>query len=354
MVSGGGADGGDRRSFAGGWRLALVAWALWAPAGAFAQGLPVGAGALTRGLPVGVDSAQGLPVTDVAVGPESWSVSTSPFSVPPAGWQPAHPPQLEPVATRTRANRGLGWGAAVGGALGGLGVGVLASGLCDAADCDGSFVEGFFVGLTMGAIAGAVTGMVVGSAFPVDGRSLGGWSWSLTGGARRAAGADDIDGSGPALGLRALHATTERTRVGFAVEYLGTAEHRDDFQIMTRDGTLEDVSHLREWNLSSVRMVAARFLGSRPGAGGYLVGGAGVYPTWERRTSARELGTGEVRRSTGRSFVVAPGVGVGAGYALDVGGGWAVDLATRADVVAGVSGDGLAAIFQLTLGILRR
>lgn len=258
------------------------------------------------------------------------------------------------MATRTRANRGLGWGAAVGGALGGLGVGVLASGLCDAADCDGSFVEGFFVGMTMGAIAGAVTGLVVGSAFPVDGRSLGGWSWSLTGGARRAAGADDIDGSGPALGLRALHATTERTRVGFAVEYLGAAEHRNDFQITTRDGTLQDASDLPEWNLSSVRIVAARFLGPSPGVGGYLVGGAGVYPTWERLTFTREVGAGEVHRSTGRSFVVLPGVGVGAGYALDVGGGWAVDLATRADVVAGIGrGDG-AAIFQLGLGILRR
>lgn len=266
----------------------------------------------------------------------------------------AQPLQEEPVATRTRAARGMGWGAALGGVLGGFGVGVLASGLCDAADCDGSFGEGFVVGMTMGAAAGAVTGVVVGSAFAADGRSTGGWTWSLTGGARRAVGADDIDGSGPALGLRALHATTERTRFGLAIEYLGTASHASFFQIERRDGSLQDMTDHREWWLSSVRLVAARFLGSRPGGGGYLLGGTGVYPTWERLTFTRDLGSEGVERSTERSFVVAPGVGLGAGYVFAVGGGWTVDLVTRADAVAGVGSDGVAGILQLTVGLLRR
>lgn len=46
------------------------------------------------------------------------------------------------MATRTKAERGLAIGAVLGGVTAGLGFGALSSGLCDAADCDGSFLGG--------------------------------------------------------------------------------------------------------------------------------------------------------------------------------------------------------------------
>lgn len=257
----------------------------------------------------------------------------------------------QPVANRTRAARGIAWGAGLGAALGGLGLGVLAGGLCDAADCSGSFGEGFLVGFLAGGAAGGITGLVVGSAFPAAGRSLGGRSWTVRGGGRQAVGADDIKGGGPTFGLRTLRATTERTWFGVSGEYLGPASHRETFQIRNRDGILENATTLRKWQISGLRLVAARAMGETAESGAYLMAGVGVYPTWETSTFTRFIDGGAPEQNIDRSFVAAPGVGVGGGYGLAAAATWSVVFDVRADMVGGISGDALASIVQVAVGL---
>lgn len=255
------------------------------------------------------------------------------------------------AATGTRAVRGAAWGGAVGGVLGGLGLGVLAWGLCDAAECDGTFVDGFAVGAALGGVAGATAGMVVGSAFPRGGRAVGGWSWTARAGAR-AAFAHDLDGVGPDLGIRVSRGVTEAVRVGLAAEYLGRAEEVTSSYLTGRDGTRRLRIRRRGWVLSSVRMEAERILSPGARRTGWLSAGFGVYPTresWEERTAEGASRPGP----SYHEWIPAPGVAVGAGVRVPVAGRWSVELGGLADVALGVGSDDWLPLLRLGVGLRR-
>lgn len=261
---------------------------------------------------------------------------------------PAASTQEATEAEGTRAARGLGWGAAVGGALGALSFGVLSVGLCDAADCDGSFLEGFFPGLLVGATGGGLTGLVIGSAIPDGGRAVGGWSVAARaglGGIRNA----DVSSFGPAAELSFLRSITATTAFGVTVEYMGDSERRSSFTIRGRDQEVIQRTERRRLHIGGVRLVAARTLA--PGRGPYVVGLVGVHPTVERLDFSDDQGP---FASPYRSFVLAPGGGIGAGLLRPIGERWALDVEARGDVIVGVGSGGLVPGLYLTAGLRRR
>lgn len=266
--------------------------------------------------------------------------------------------QEEPVPTSTRAQRGLAIGAVIGAVLGGVGLGVFAAGYCDGTDCDASFLEGFWRGAVAGAAGGGLTGLVVGSVFPRDGPALGGWSWSARAGLR-GADAADVSGLGPVAEVRALKAITHRTHVGVGIEYLGGDRRRSTYQVMTRDRGSIERTDVRDLQISGVRIVAARLLGTTPESGassrsgGYLLAAVGLHPTWERTTSFALPESGEVERSSYGSFVPAPGGGVGVGFVVPIGGRWALDVGARGDLLVGIGSGGIVRMAQVTAGIRR-
>ena len=257
--------------------------------------------------------------------------------------------QNDSVADRTKATRGLTWGAAVGGALGALGFGVLAAGLCDSADCDGAFFEGAVPGLLVGAASGGLAGLVVGSAFPEEGRVVGGWTWGARGGMRRA-GAADISGVGPVLEAYALRATTQHTRFGLTLEYLGGSERQRVINFQTRDGQSVARTQRRGARIAGLRFVALRDLGGPADTGGYVVGRLGVHPTWEWFTYSE---AGPFPESTSRSVVLAAGGGAGVGFVVPLSPGWGLDVGAAGDVILGVGEDGIVPMAQLAVGLRR-
>lgn len=256
-------------------------------------------------------------------------------------WVPAWAQEPPGDATRTHAVPGLAWGAAVGGALGGLALGVLSAGLCDRADCGGAFGEGFLAGLAGGGVAGGLTGLVLGAARPSDGAAVGTWSATLQVGAR-SAWRRDAGGWAPALGLRTLRAVTDRVRVGVEAAYLGRS--RETEAGATGTGVPLPTT---SWRVGSVTLVAFRLLGGSPGPGGWVEARSGVYPVVETRTGSRGEG------ALDRSLLPLPGVGVGGGVLLPVGGPWSVDLGGRVELVAGLGPDDVEPVVRLSAGVSR-
>jgi len=74
---------------------------------------------------------------------------------------------IERISTVWRPARNVKSGAITGGlvgaVVGALGLGILASGLCDQADCHGAFANGATIGAALGAGVGATVGIGVGS-----------------------------------------------------------------------------------------------------------------------------------------------------------------------------------------------
>ncbi len=255
----------------------------------------------------------------------------------------------QPVATGTLAVRGAAWGAAVGGVLGGLGLGTLAWGLCDAAECDGTFADGFVVGALLGGAAGAGAGTVIGSAFPRGGAAVGGWSWTARVGGR-AALAGDVDGVGPDLGLEVARGVTDRVRVGVAAEYLGRAEDEYSFQVQDRDGVLRTRTVRRSWDLSGVRMQAERLFAPGARRTAWLSLGVGVYPT---RESSRRTDDDAPPAYAYSEWTPAPGLSLGAGVRLPVADRWSVELGGRGDLALGVGSDDWLPLLRVGVGLRR-
>ena len=252
-------------------------------------------------------------------------------------------------ASGTHAARGAAWGAVVGGVLGGAGIGLLSWGLCDAADCGGSFAEGFVAGALVGAASGMVVGTVVGSALPRGGPSLGGWSWTVRAGAR-AALAQDVDGVGPDVGFEVSRGVTDRVRVGVTAEYLGRAEENSSFSVVDRDGNVLRRTQRRTWTLMSVRMEAERLVAPGDRHAGWVSAGFGIYPARERDETS---GTGELPASTFTKWVPAPGISGGLGLRLGLADRWSLDLGAHGDLVVGIGSESVLPILRLGIGLRR-
>lgn len=259
------------------------------------------------------------------------------------------------AATRTHARSGLGWGAAAGGGLGGLALGVLARGLCEGGDCEGSFGKGFLVGMAGGAVAGGIAGMVLGAAFPADGPVADGRSWTARAGIRHA-WSGGLEGTGASVGGSTLRATTARTSFGVELGYLGRAREAGPEVLAPGGrpgGSGETVRLRQEWRVGRLALVATHVPGSTGSARPFLLASFGLYPTLETLVELRGEAADPARRVVGRTFVPAPGLGVGAGVRLPTGGRYGLELRSRLEVVAGIGENDVAPFFQVDLGLVR-
>jgi hypothetical protein len=231
---------------------------------------------------------------------------------------------------------------------------VLASGLCDAADCSGSFVEGFLAGVGAGALFGGATGWVVGAALPADGTRASGWGLAAHAGYRRAwVGSGPVDGGSAQGGIRVLRATTPTTWVGLDAGWLGRAQETESFTVSLRDGGVEPRVIRRRWVLSSIGLVAVHALDGRlEDAGPWIGAGTGLYPFWETVHHDSAPTTGPFG-PTGpeHSFLPLPGVSLEGGVSPPAVGTLTLDLRARLDVIGGLGDRAFAPLLRVDLGV---
>jgi hypothetical protein len=146
-------------------------------------------------------------------------------------------PGLREVAGQNSVARGAAAGATVG-ALGlGTFFGLIASGLCDKAVCDGEFTHGFMVGAPMGAAGGALLGAGIGVLIPRGGDDSGGgastsrgassWAWHVHYGRPSGRGAGPPPASDFRVGLG--YRVGPQVVVGMEVARLGFIESQRVF-----------------------------------------------------------------------------------------------------------------------------
>lgn len=259
--------------------------------------------------------------------------------------------QADDAPRETYARRGMIIGAATGGVLSGLGLGYLASGLCESAQgCDGAFREGFTIGFVAGGVAGGLAGLVIGAAIPRgpeagatpgDPVPPGPWQVRLSGGPRWS-GPGEVEGAGAWAGLAVMRPTTPLVRWGMEAFYLAGDRRTSTFTIRDRDGSETLMRDDRNRDLWTVSLVATRSFRPRAEEGFYLLASAGVYPLQEELAiGPRDPAPGPGPLSLSESSMEAyPGVGLGGGGVWAVAGRWGLGLEGRVHVVIG-AGDGL-------------
>jgi hypothetical protein len=262
-------------------------------------------------------------------------------------------------AVSTLALRGMRSGAMAGGILGAVTIGFLSQALCEASTCSPSLFEGVIMGLFGGGAFGGGVGLVLGSAFRAgtlpEGHGLPSPALVLIGGGRWA-GASEVRGFGPFLGVRGLRSTTSRVRFGIEVGYLGGSTESNTFTTSSRDGVPIRFDEHADRAIWTAGFVAVRRLGDPPVAGPYLLASTGAYAMEEaitfRRSGGVEPGTPTEGRS--HSWQPVPGVAVGAGTSRPTIGRIRIGGEARVHMLVG-AGDGgvlplLSLAFQARVG----
>ena len=265
-------------------------------------------------------------------------------------WAQGAQGQEADLGPESYARRGMFIGAATGGVLGGLGLGVLASAFCESGqECDTAFRDGFVIGALAGGVTGGLTGLVIGAAIPRERVSSregeapgpsGPWSLRVSGGYRWA-GDGVVEGPGGWAGVAFMRPTSATIRWGIEAAYLGGEGQVSLLTVPGRDGT--PVVAERRWDrdLWSLALVASRVFRPGSGEGPYLLANAGLYPALESGSFAPldaplSPDLGAYSESSVEPY---PGIGVGGGGVWRTGDRTSVGVEGRFHLLLG-AGDG--------------